>query len=259
MKDGMNKLWSFGCSWTLGAELGSNVNLVEFLIKHTGCKSIKEARNKLGDNNFVKEIIPKWLDLIGYHQNDPSSSYAGVLSKKFELELVCCAVGGTGIDRAFFEIINNSKKINWDKDLVILGVPPPGRWIAQSMPGGNNFRFFGLSSKLHRQLDPYLPSIESMDMFHYSTLLSIKRLFPKVNIIRMYDNRNSACINDTRLDPDNIYIGSPALSFENFCRSNSNNGNWQYPNAHPTEEFHEKFAEELLPYFNKINRRRLKA
>ena len=249
----MSKLWAFGCSWTLGAELGSNVNPVEFLIKHTGCKSSEAARNKLGHNNFANEIIPKWLDLIGYRQNDPSLAYTGVLSKKFELELVCCAHGGTGIDYAFFKIINNSKKINWDKDLVILGVPPPGRWIAQSMPTGKNFQFNGLSSKLYRQLDPYLPSIESIDMFHYSTLASIKRLFPKVNIVRMYDNRNSALINDTRLDPDDIYIGSPALSLENFCKSNSNDDNWQYPNGHPTEEFHEKFAEELLPYLNEIS------
>ena len=104
-------------------------------------------------------------------------------------------------------------------------------------------------------LDPYLPCIETLDMFHYGTLTLIKKTFPEVNIIRMYKNQDGTVIN-TRINPDNIYLGPRELSLENACVGISNS---HYPAGHPIEQVHEKFATQLLPYFKKINRRRHKS
>jgi hypothetical protein len=254
----MNKLWTFGCSMTAGAELGSKIHVAEFLKKRTGCITVDDAKRKLGAN-YQRTIVPEWnkfLYTLDTYQEDPFLTYAGVISKKLNLKLESCAISGSGIDQAFFKIIENSKNIDWKKDLVILGVTTAGRWIPQSLSSGKHFSLSQLDINQHRKLDPYLPCIESMDMFHYGALTLIKKMFPAINIVRMYDNQNTALINGIRIDPDDIYIGPKDLSLDGCCSGIANN---QYPGGHPIEEMHEKFAEQLLPYFYKINKRRLKA
>ena len=248
----MNKLWTFGCSMTAGAELGTQIHVAEFLKKHTGCTTVVDARHKLGAN-YQRTIQIEWnnfLDSIKVPMAIPSLSYAGIVSKMLNLELKSCAISGSGIDQAFFKIIENSKNIDWKKDLVILGVTTPGRWIPQSMSSRNHFLFNMLDDKQHRMLDPYLPSIESMDVFHFGTLTLIKKMFPAINIVRMYDNRKqtNAIINGTRIDLDDIYIGPKDLSLDGTARAERDG---MYPGGHPTEEVHLQFAKHLLPYLKK--------
>lgn len=247
----MNKLWTFGCSMTAGAELGCNVDHVDFLKTHTKCEDTKSARQKLGDKKYQDKIIKKWHNLIGIDQHDPDLTYAGILSKKFNLELKSCAISGSGLDSAFHEIIKHSSSINWKKDLIILGVTTPGRWVTNT---GRQFLFNMLDTSTHRMLDPYLPCIETLDMFHYGTLTLIKKTFPEVNIIRMYNNKLTT--DRLGLDLDDIFLGPRELSLDNACLGITSS---QYPGGHPIEQVHEKFAKQLLPYFKKINRRRHKS
>ena len=222
----MGKLWSFGCSHTAGYELGNGKDYIAWF-------------NRYGDTR--KEEWYAHIDKC----TSPHLAWAGRLADKLNLEHISKARNGNGIDRCMLNITEESNNIDWDNDLVVLGCPPPGRWMGLTNDDMNvilgdisDSIMYGTvedDNEMHYWME-YLPKIHTQEMFHVGVVTLIKTRYPKIKIIKLYDN--SYMYEDASIYENDIGLWDIARR--------DDISHPKYPGGHFIEEVHEKLAIELI-------------
>jgi hypothetical protein len=222
----MAKLWSFGCSHTAGYELGNKGDYMDWFAR------------------FGDKRPEQWYKSINYITT-PELAWAGRLADKLNIEHVSKARNGNGIDRCMVTLTENNDNIDWDNDIVVLGCPPPGRWISMTNDDMNVILgdieddiMYGTveSEKKVSYWIEHLPKIDTQEMFHVGVLTLIKKMYPKVKFIKMYNN-------NYMYEDMSIYANNTPLM---DIPEKYNIDNPKYPGGHYIEEVHEKLAIELI-------------
>lgn len=234
-------VYMFGDSHTAGHELGlKSINADEYL-KEKGFNTQKEAFLKLSDTDYNNLIQQPWLNKIGNFYT-PLLSWAGQIASKLNKQFVNFAVSGSSIDEQTYKLLQNENKIDWEKDLVLFGVPTGGRYMVDKNNKLTTAQLTSLNAhSLSKQklILKYIPSNESLLIYHYGCLTYIKHRFPKVIICEMRGYIEN--IPDIEVKVNDIFYVSNSL--KQFSKSFEDR---KYPGKHYKEEIHRKYADYVL-------------
>ena len=228
----MRKLWAFGDSHIAGSGLAnySHDEVVDWLLENTGFSNFDEYNKSIDFDMKVAELLLQKWNKFCKNKDYPENSYAGKISSILNYKLVSLAIPGSGIDYSFKEIQKNEHKIKWDKDIVLLNLPPVYRYtsnIGQRMQ-------YALMDKRHYLIAPSLKTMEDMYVAMY---FYIKTYYPKIKIIHITD---TSVYNDKL---QNICLGDNTVYVDNH---RSKFANAKTPCGHWIKELHEIFAKELI-------------
>lgn len=243
----MNKLWAFGDSMTAGHELGTGYTqeYIEAWLEATaGTPHIDIARQTLGGEQYHLRVSRPWYKHIK-ESCAPDLAWAGIIARRLGYQLEPHAVPGAGLDWCLDRLERHYKDIDWDNDLVVIGVPPLKRW--KMINNGN------ASWNRVRVRDPkLLIRHKSLINFNISLLYTIKSLFPKTVIVDMGLNNSLKDFHETSplINLDIIPIIND-IALDVFA---DNEINSRYPGHHPKEFVHEQFVDYLLENYNETFR-----
>lgn len=209
------KLWAFGCSNTYGFSLGTALDSKQFLKKHK--INLKE----------------KWTAEVKKVQKSASIySWPNQLAKQLDIEIENLAEPGSGLDKCILNLNKVSDSIDWQKDIVCIGVPKIYRYTG----------FDGKNLVLSCNIFPGAPSTESLDVYFDSMLLYIESKYPKVHLVKIYDNDMQSIGIDASSSKHIDYINQKGLASFDSGR---------YPCGHFNEATHKKFADYLYTLIHK--------
>lgn len=249
----MPKVWAFGCSHTLGTELGVSqyIDTDKWMLDHAGTTNIWEVpENKLGYvRNKWSDLLHDLYDTTDLLEQEKQLSYSGQVAKMLGYDLVNCAIKGSGADRALYELsVVREKHIDWDNDIVFVGYTHIYRFMFEEKrrDGNRNLNWMKTHKnknlqQLHRMmvLDgpcDYFWSAANAGIYHI-----IKSMYPKVYMIDVINTTNKfkpgVLLKDLRFNDHTL---------EDFSDSND-----IYPQGHFKEYTHKKLAEHLVGKISK--------
>lgn len=232
----MTTLYAYGCSYTVGHELGTGLSfddMTAWLIANTGCSSVDVA-NQLFGKNYHARVARPWYQAI-HNKESPELSYAGVIANRLDYSYVNKAKRGVGIDYCFDAIVKDHTDglIDWDNDIVMLGVPPFNRW--QSL---NSTPMAWNKARHIPNFDRSFFRKEGLIAWNQSMLITLKQLFPNLILLDLGLNPAAEDFFLTKHIPYSNKITISKLADDDMF------GLW--PGRHPTEHIHEQFAEYII-------------
>lgn len=254
----MNKLWAFGCSHTQGTEVG----IEKYIDPDSWIKS------QLGDTHFQfmsekqKGMIQRnWLEVLNsiWETTDVENegmklSFSGRIAEKLGLELKNNAIKGSGADRALHELLKCKDDIDWNNDVVFVGMTYPYRFMVEEddrkMNRNLNYAKNHKDKKqrhLHQAMVEFGPTDFSWDAWNSGIYHLIKTQFPNVHIIDTTGKTNK------RMKWANSKIVSNTKNLHDFAKYDIIDGIKcydLYPHYHFKTYAHEHFAEYLITELN---------
>lgn len=253
----MARVWAFGCSHTLGTELGvSNyIDTDKWMMENTGTTNIWEVpENKLGKaRNSWTDLLHELYSTTNLLEEEKQLSYSGQVAKLLGYELCNFAIKGSGADRSLHELsVVREKHIDWDNDIVFVGYTHIYRFMfnESQWDGNRNLNWMKTHKdknlqQLHRMmlLDgpcDYFWSAANAGIYHM-----IKSMYPKVYMIDVINTTNTFkpgnCLKDLRFND---------FTLEDFSKILDNKKDI-YPQGHFKEYTHEKLAKHLVEKISK--------
>lgn len=181
-----SKLWAFGCSYTAGFELGTGLtdsDIQAWIKSQTKYNSYQEASAALSYDEYLTTVVKPWHKFIGY-KSTPELAYTGIIASMQNLSLVNCAVPGSSTIEIFEKFMSNVGEIDWDNDKVIIAPTYHGRWPTQN---NKTFNVHMLDKKTLNSYYEMVPSENSQIINYYSLLFFIQKNYPKVKLVKIYD------------------------------------------------------------------------
>lgn len=225
------KLWSFGCSHSAGMCLTKKVNKtdLEYFYKREGAKDWSDFHKNQSIQN-IERIYKTWYKSVGKPLN-PSLSFAGQLAAKMDLEFYSYAYSGSGLDRILYNFLEKENEINFNKDIVLIEIPPVYRYMLRNPGDLANFQY---AISLDKKATKIAPSFKTLEIFYTVGLEYIKMKHSSVHFINIRDQ--DIALEDLKIKPLNN------VSLEEL---NEQLDNPRYPSGHYWYETHEKLAEHL--------------
>jgi len=129
--DGKQRLISFGCSFTSGAELLDHELLK---ISFDECNKMKQKwlSDKKSMHHFEDYVVRRAnITNNEYVTMGSKRSYAGKLADKLGLEHVNYAIPGSAVDHMVLNLFraNYTQQINAETDVIFLGITTPHRYL----------------------------------------------------------------------------------------------------------------------------------
>ena len=234
MNDGMSgKLWTFGDSHTAGVELGTGLSIddVNRWVKSISkFNSVDEANQMLSEPDYISTIMTPWHHYIKYKYS-PELSYAGILAKKNNLELVNCAVPNASMYQIFKIFYSTVDKINFEEDDVLVAPTFYGRWTTQM---NKQFNAHVLDEKIMLSFMHIAPCDRTQILYYYSLIFYMQTIYPKIKIVKIYNDQTDYDIYKKIKFVNNISM----FSYLNKTIHNQT----KYPGLHFNEAAHEYFA-----------------
>jgi len=208
-------LWAFGCSNTYGFSLGTSFSVNKFIKKYP-------------DNDDRKSL---WHQKVAKVQHKSSTlSWPARLAEKLKTDVTNLSEVGSGLDKCITNLQKIESKINWDNDIVVIGMP-------------KIFRYFAIENN-HVQLSNTIPmgapATESLELFYQAMVTYLETNYPKVKLIRIYKTKDAL-------------ESTPEINFFNTHGLNHFEVGLRYPCGHYNEETHECFAEYLSGLIMELN------
>lgn len=249
----MSRVWSFGCSHTLGTELGVSkyIDTDKWMLENAGTTNIwKVSENKLSKvrNNWA-DLLHELYNTTDLLEEEKRLSYSGKVAESLGYDLINCAIKGSGADRSLHELsVVRSKHIDWNKDIVFVGYTHIYRFMfdEEKWDANRNLNWMKTHKNnnlrdLHRMmmLDgpcDYFWSAANAGIYHM-----IKSMYPKVYMIDVINTTNT------------FRPGEPLknLRFNDFTLEDYAKSNDIYPQGHFKEYTHEKLAQHLVEKISK--------
>lgn len=253
----MPKIWSFGCSHTLGTELGVSkyIDTDKWMIENAGTTNIWEVPEK-----HLGKIRNSWADLLydlykttDLLEEEKQLSYSGKVAEVLGYELANCAIKGSGADRALHELsVVQGKHIDWDKDIVFVGYTHIYRFMfnESKWDGNRNLNWMKTHKdnelkNLHKMMllngpCDYFWSASNAGIYHM-----IKTIYPKAYMIDVINTTNT-------FKPGNYLkdLRYNDYTLEDFT-DYKNNKKDIYPQGHFKEQAHIKLANHLIENLSK--------
>jgi hypothetical protein len=238
----MSKVYMFGCSHVAGHELGKKSVDYKKFMRARGFTDTTEAQDSLSSKEYEDKIMIPWLKQIKNKQT-PLCSWAGQIAQKLNKNFVNYAEIGSSFDYQSYKLLEIADDIDWDKDLVLFGIPVPNRYMTYNegcLKATQVSHIYNSHPRLYNILLRSLPSDETLMLFHYSLVTYLKTKFPKVILCEMYPNKKNI------FHIDNIFYVQQSLhDFSLQFRDRF------YPARHYKEHVHEKYAEYVLEKLTK--------
>ena len=248
----MSRVWAFGCSHTLGTELGVSkyVDPDKWMLENAGTTNIWEVPDK-----HLGRVRNDWADLLDnlykttdLLQEEKHLSYAGKVAESLGYELCNHAIRGSGADRALHELsVVREKHIDWDNDIVFVGYTHIYRFMfdEERWDGNRNLNWMKTHKQKHLQqlhkmmlLDgpcDYFWSAANAGIYHM-----IKTMYPKVHMIDVVNTTNTYKPGVARKD-----LRFNTTTLDDYSKR-TNNKKDIYPQGHFKEYTHELLATHLI-------------
>lgn len=225
----MKTLWAFGDSYTVGHELGTGISyedMTRWLKDNVGVSSIDVARSKWTGQEYAIRVSYPWYQHIN-NSVSKELSYTGLIASELSANYINKAECGVGMDFCYKEIMRNQHNINWDEDIVILGVPPFNRWLNSK---GEKLNYNKVPA------NDFLPYEEIIISWNMALLKSLQTKFPLLYTIDLGQNKKKIDFNLEVMYSNKVNINDMADATM-FGR---------YIGLHPTEQIHSEFADYLM-------------
>lgn len=249
----MARVWAFGCSHTLGTELGVSkyLDTDKWMLENAGTTDIRKvAENKLG------KIRNDWADLLhdlykttNLLEEEKHLSYAGRVAEKLNYELVNCGIKGSGADRAHYELsVVQAKHIDWTKDIVFVGFTHIYRFMFEESKWDGNRNLNWMKTHKNKELQDlhrmmilhgpcdYFWSAANAGIYHM-----IKAQYPQVYMVDVINTTNTFRPGETLA----------SLRFNDFTLEDFAIADDIYPQGHFKEYTHVKLADHLVEKISK--------
>ena len=250
----MNKVWSFGCSHTLGTELGVSqyIDTDKWMLDHAGTTNIWEVpESKLGYvRNKWSDLLHDLYDTTDLLEQEKQLSYSGQVAKMLGYDLGNCAIKGSGADRSLHELsVVQEKHIDWDNDIVFVGYTHIYRFMFEEerWDGNRNLNWMKTHKQKHLQqlhkmmlLDgpcDYFWSAANAGIYHM-----IKAQYPQVYMIDVINTTNT-------FRPG---VALKDLRFNDYTLQDYSTPKDILPQGHFKEYTHKKLAEHLVNKISKV-------
>lgn len=199
----MPKVWAFGCSHTLGTELGVSkyIDTDKWMLDNAGTLNIWEVpEKKLGDvRNKWSDLLHKLYDTTDLLEEEKHLSYSGRVAKILGYELHNHAIKGSGADRALHELsVVREKHIDWDNDIVFVGYTHIYRFMFEESQWDGNRNLNWMKTHKDKNLQKlqkmmlldgpcdYFWSAANAGIYHM-----IKSMYPKAYMIDVINTTNT--------------------------------------------------------------------
>lgn len=232
----MRTLWAFGCSHTAGSGL-KNMSIDEtkkWMIDNCGYDNYHDYINspQIQKNESLSDNLARKWTPFGEEFNF-ELSYPGRIANKLGMDLKNLAVPGRGMDFCFQQI--EKADINWDNDIVLLGLPPVYRYLSND------------ESAVQLAL---VPDIEiwnrwvlherSVELLYLSLYEKLKRDYSRLTVLHLYDG-STFCDQVGEVFGDNqSKLNRLEDVYGKYART---------PCGHLIKELHEDFANNLIDEF----------
>jgi hypothetical protein len=238
----MNKLWTFGCSTIAGCELGSNLSQQDISRwwKTNTKYNNREDFEQDTKFNYLQEdqLFEKWWAYIKKSES-PQLSYGGQLAKNLNKQLVSKAVSGCGMDRVFYQLAKFKDNIDWERDLVIVELPPVYRYMTNEMIENKNQQLALINSI---EAGRVAVSLTTLEYLYSGILENIKVNFPSVKIVDSGQVMETVKYKHYTINGD--------IKMNELANQNINNlEHVSYPGGHFVEDIHKQFADKLTDLF----------
>jgi len=199
----MSKVWAFGCSHTLGTELGVSkyIDTDKWMMDNAGTTNIWQVPEKQ-----LAKVRNDWADLLhelynstNLAEEEKHLSYAGQVAKQLGYELCNRAIKGSGADRSLHELsVVCEKHIDWDKDIVFVGYTHIYRFMfnEEQWDGNRNLNWMKTHKQKHLQQLHKMMLVDGPCDYFWSAANAgiyymIKTAFPKAHMIDVINTTNT--------------------------------------------------------------------